>query len=319
RYEFVAFWREKDIPSGALDRPFGIAVSADGDLYVTDARRRVVRLNAQGEFKGEWGGAGSQPDRFENAVGVAVGADGSVFVTDYDLDRIQKFTPDGKFVSAFGSSGSKPGEFNAPAGVAVDREGTIYVADFYNSRVAQFGPDGALRKIIGHPGRLGGGALHYPTDVQISSDGTLIVADAYNYQLQWFDPDGQPTRRVGRHLLWLWPRPASATKGFAVPTGIAVAGDFIHVADSGNHRVVMLTPRGEYVAELKIPDPMPAIHSPEKVAVSPDGRTVYATDYAANRIAVLRVVWGTARTRAVQRRRKPRRPARSKQTRGNQT
>lgn len=299
RYEFVAFWCGENIPSGALDRPFGIAVSADGDLYVTDARRRVVRLSAGGVFKVEWGGVGNGPGQFENVVGIAVGPDGSVFVTDYDLDRVQKFTPDGKFVSTFGSSGSKSGEFDSPAGVAVDGEGRIYVADFYNSRVAQFGPDGVLRNIIGHPGRLGGGALHYPTDVQVASDGTLIVADAYNYQLQWFDPGGQPTRRVGRHLLWLWPRPASASKGFGVPTGVAAASDFIHVADSGNHRVVLLTTRGEYVAEWKIPDPVPTVHSPEKVAVSPDGSTVYATDYPANRIAVLRVVRGAGRAIAV--------------------
>lgn len=294
RYEFVGFWHGEDIPSGAFQRPFGIAASADGDVYVTDARQRVVRLSREGDFKSEWGSVGNQPGQFQNPVGVAVAADGSVFVTDYDLDRVQKFTPDGSFVLAFGSSGSDPGEFNAPAGVAVDRTGIIYVADFYNSRVQQFGPDGTLRKIIGRPGRFGGGALNYPTDVHSSPDGTLLVADAYNYQLQWFDRGGEPRRRAGRHLLWIWPRPASATEGFNVPTGVTVAGNFVHVADSGNHRVVMLTSRGEYVSEWSIPDPDPNIYSPEKIAVSPDGRAVYATDYSANRIAVLRVVHETA-------------------------
>lgn len=96
RYEFVAFWRGEDIPSGALERPFGIAASARGDVYITDARQRVVRLSSDGEFKGEWGGLGNGAGQFQNAVGIAVAADGSVFVTDYDLDRVQKFTAAGK-------------------------------------------------------------------------------------------------------------------------------------------------------------------------------------------------------------------------------
>jgi len=118
-----------------------------------------------------------------------------------------------------------------------------------------------------------------------------MVADAYNYQLQWFDTDGQPKERLGYHLFWLWPRPVSSSAGFNAPTGVAADSmGFIHVADSGNHRVVMLTQRGEYLSEWKIPEAAPEIHSPEKIAVAPDGRTVYATDLAANRILVLNVV-----------------------------
>jgi hypothetical protein len=44
------------------------------------------------------------------------------------------------------------------------------------------------------------------------SDGRLLAADAYNYQVQWFDLDGRFLRRVGHHLLWLWPRPARARR-----------------------------------------------------------------------------------------------------------
>ncbi len=291
RYEFFAYWDGAIIPSGRFDRPFGIAVAPDGDVYVTDARKRVVRLGAAGHFKGEWGRDGKEPGDFSNPVGIVVAADGSVFVSDYDLDRIQKFTPDGKFLQAFGSSGSGPGQLNAPAGLAIDALGAICVADFYNHRVQKFGPDGSFQKTIGHPGRIGDGALHYPTDARVAPHGQLLVADAYNYQFQRFDTDGQPMGRLGYHFFWLWPRPVASSAGFNVPTGLAVdSTGLIHVADSGNHRVVMLTERGEYLTEWKIPDAAPEIHSPEKIGVAPDGRTVYATDLAANRILVLKVV-----------------------------
>jgi len=219
-----------------------------------------------------------------------VAPDGSVFVSDYDLDRVQKFTADGKYLLQFGRSGAGPGEFDAPAGLAVDGAGAVYVADFYHHRIHKFSGEGALQTVLGHPGRLGAGALHYPTGLHASADGRLIVADAYNYQLQWFDADGRSVRRTGYHLFWLWPRPASTTAGFNAPTGVTVGPDgFIHVADSGNHRVVLLSKQGEFVAEWKMTDADPMIHSPEKIAVSPDGRRVYATDFAANRIIVLRL------------------------------
>jgi hypothetical protein len=107
-------------------------------------------------------------------------------------------------------------------------------------------------------------ALHYPTGVTLSAGGDLLVADAYNYQLQWFATNGQPRRRIGYHLFWLWPRPISSNAGFFVPTDAAVgAGGLIHVADSGNHRVVMLSADGRYLGHWSIPDPARDIFSPE--------------------------------------------------------
>lgn len=289
-YELAGYWDGADVPGGKFDRPNGLAVARDGDLYVVDARKRVVRLDASGRFKAEWGQEGSGAGEFSNPVDVAVAPDGSVFVSDYDQDRVQKFTADGQYLLQFGRPGSAPGEFDAPAGLAVDGAGSVYVADFYHHGIHKFSGDGAFQTIIGHPGRLGDGALHYPTGVHATANGRLVVADAYNYQLQWFDPNGRPARRAGYHLFWLWPRPATSAAGFNAPTGVTVGPDgAIHVADSGNHRVVLLSQQGEYVAEWKIPDADPEVHSPGKIAVSPDGRRVYATDFAANRIIVLRL------------------------------
>jgi tripartite motif-containing protein 71 len=288
-YMLAATWDGSDIPSGALERPIGIAVAPSGDVYVTDARLRVVRFGAAGEFLGQWGSEGDGASEFRNPVGVAVGRDEAVHVSDYEQDRVQTFTTTGEFLRAFGRAGSGPGEFNAPAGLTSDSAGSLYVADFYNHRVQKWRDDGSFDRVIGHAGRLGAGALHYPTGVTVTPHEQLLVADAYNYQLQWFTADGQSRRRVGYHLFWLWPRPVSSRAGFFAPTDAAVGPDgTIHVADSGNHRVVMLSANGEYLTEWRIPNPDPNIFSPEQVAASPDGVTVYATDLANNRVLVLR-------------------------------
>lgn len=286
-YSLAASWSGDDIPSGPFDRPIGIAVGPAGDVYVTDSRRRVVRLTATGVFRNEWRGEAS--GELSNPVGVAVAPDGSVYVSDYDQDRVQRFTPEGRFLNAFGSSGAGPGQLSAPAGLAVDAAGFVYVADFYNKRVQKYRADGSFDKTIGHPGRIGLGSLHYPTGLSISPSGRLLVADAYNYQLQWFDEDGRPVARVGYHLLWLWPRPSTSTGGFNALTDAAAGSDGrIHVADSGNHRVVMLTEKGEYLTDWSIPDANPDVYSPEHIALSRDEGILYATDFAANRILVLR-------------------------------
>lgn len=288
-YTLEATWDGRAATAGPLDRPIGIAVARSGDVFVTDARLRVVRFNAAGEVLGQWGREGDGPGEFRNPVAVAVDADGAVYVSDYELDRIQKFTATGEFLLEFGRSGSGPGEFNAPAGLIMDDGGSVYVADFYNHRVQKHQPGGSFQ-VLGQAGRLGPGALHYPTGVAITPQRELLIADAYNYQLQWFDLDGRPLRRVGYHLFWLWPRPAASHEGFFVPTGVAVGRDgILHVADSGNRRVVMLSAKGEYVTDWRLPNPDSNVYSPEHVAASADGSTVYATDLAGNRVLVLAV------------------------------
>ncbi len=289
-YQLTAVWDGQHLPSGSFDRPIGIAVGPEGDVFVTDARSRVVRLSPSGDLRYEWGSDGDGDGQFRNPVGIATANDGSVYVSDYIQDRVQKFDSEGRFELAFGSPGAAPGQFDAPAGVAVDDTGRVYVADFYNDRIQRFGASGAFQRVIGHPGRVGAGALHYPTGLDVTADGQLIVADTYNYQLHWFDETGDAQRQRGYHLFWIWPRPASSAAGFNAPTGVAVArSGVLHVADSGNHRIVMVSQTGERLAHWDLADPNPAVYSPEYVAVSPDGGTLYATDFSGDRILVLAV------------------------------
>jgi len=286
KFELSAIWEVKNPRGDPLEQPMGIAVDKAGHIYVTGAGAQILQLGPDGSFIKEW----TEDEEFSNAFAVAATDDESILISDYDRDRIRELDMNGTSRLAFGASGSQTGQFDAPAGLALDQDGHIYVADFYNSRVQAFTADGAFLRTIGSPGRLGTGAFHYPTDVAMTPEGELVVADAYNYCIQWLSTDGKPIRRVGRHLLWLWPRPATGEAGFNVPSGVAAAPNgFVVVADSANHRIVMLSPDGAYVTDWSLPDADPAIYSPSKIALSSDGATAYATDFAQNRILVLKV------------------------------
>ncbi len=283
-YHFVDAWpRAGEIP---FREPFGIAVDPrEGNVLVSDARESSVFVLAatNGALLGQIGaGALRKP------TGVAVGPDSAVYVSDYELDVIFRFDAGGRLLSSW--HGPHPQYFDAPSGLVVSGT-SVYVADFYHKVIHVLDRDGKPTGKLGHPGQWGRGALDYPTAVETLASGDLLVADAYNHRLVLFREDGRPAGTWGYHLLGMIPRPASGSRGFRIPTGLAAGADgLVHVADSGNSRLVLLDEKGRFVTDWKIPRPKDSFLTPVGVAVSLDGRRIYATDIANRRILVLEVV-----------------------------
>jgi serine/threonine protein kinase, bacterial len=133
-----------------FSKPEGVAVDANGNIYIADAGNNVIRkITPTGEVStfagsGAFGyadGSGSAA-QFSAPAGVAVDASGNVYVADEYNARIRKITPQGivTTIAGTGSFGFADGtgniaEFNYPAGVAVDAAGNIYVADANNNCV----------------------------------------------------------------------------------------------------------------------------------------------------------------------------------------
>lgn len=289
-YRQVDFWEMAGDQS--LNQPFAITVdSHNGNVLVTDAgNQRVIIFNRDGELIRQFGTKGEATGEFQRPTGIAVGPDHKIYVADYMQDRIKKFTNDGGFRQEWGSTGSGKTQFRSPNGLAVDEKGHVFVADFMNRLVKVFSSKGQFLRTVGQPGQWQLGDLDYPTDVEINPDGKLLVADAYNYRIQQYSPSGTPISAWGWHLFWLWPRPNNHAKGFNIPTGVATGPDgLIHVADSANHRIVMLDNQGDFVTDWDLPTSGNSFHTPNMVAVGPKGQRVYATDIANNRVIVLEV------------------------------
>ena len=109
--------------AGPFNYPTDIALSANGDFYVSDGDRNacVHKFSANGKLLFSWGEPGNGPGQFTRPHSVWE-ADGRVFVGDRDNNRIQIFTPEGKYLDEWGG-------FVQPAKVYVDGNGIVYVAE----------------------------------------------------------------------------------------------------------------------------------------------------------------------------------------------
>ena len=89
---FVAQWGSLGTGNGQFNLPRGIAVAADGSVYVADTyNHRVQKFDTNGAFVAKWGSSGTGDGQFNLPVGIAVDADGSVYVADTSNNRVQKF------------------------------------------------------------------------------------------------------------------------------------------------------------------------------------------------------------------------------------
>lgn len=78
---------------GMFNGPSGIALDADGNVYVADTGNdRVQKLAPDGSLIEKWGSKGSEDGQLNGPTDVEVGQSNDVYVADEGNDRIQKFS-----------------------------------------------------------------------------------------------------------------------------------------------------------------------------------------------------------------------------------
>lgn len=259
-----------------LSDPFGVAVGADGSIYMTDAgeHNTIQRIAPDGSITRIAGGPeGSGDGVFDKALfnspsGLAVAPDGNLIVADTGNNCIRRVPIRGETSTIAGNG--KPGyadgpgpkaQFNGPIGVAVDAQGNIYVADSYNDRIRKITPDGQVSTVAGQgtPGYADGdrntALFDTPSGIVVANDNSLIVADTGNDRLRKITPEGNVTTLPVTDL--------------SSPIGLAITYDnFIYVTDLDRSRVVQIAPEG---STRVIGDDV-RFNQPTGIAIDPNGR-----------------------------------------------
>ncbi len=174
-----------------LGDPTGVAVAADGSLYIAEqGNRRVRRVGVDGIIttiagtdaigtSGD-GGPATQAS-FTTAERIAVGSDASIYVVDGGT-RIRRITTDGIIrtvagngVVGFGGDGgpATSAKLNC-ASVSAAADGGFYIADIFNHRVRRVAPDGTIATIVDYTADQGTPASVRPAPDGGSADRRLL-------------------------------------------------------------------------------------------------------------------------------------------------
>ncbi|MDW3193847.1 MAG: cadherin domain-containing protein [Cytophagales bacterium] len=155
-----------------FNRPTGITIDADGNLYVTDHNNHTIRkitsdgvvstLAGSAENSGDVDGTGSVA-RFSSPRAITIGSDNSLYVADKSNHKIRRVTLDGEVTTWAGSGteGSKDGSatearLSSPANVYALNNDELLVADKRNGRLRKISASGDVSTIGNYLERIQG-------------------------------------------------------------------------------------------------------------------------------------------------------------------
>jgi len=247
--------------------PTNIAIDAQGNLYVSETGKHVVRrVDAQGQivtvagsgmqgFDGDGGAATSA--LLDSPLGLAVG-NGGLYIADSHNHRVRRVDLVSGVIAtvaggaAIGSSGdggrAVDASLDRPSALALDGAGNLFIADAGSHRIRRIDTIGTITTVAG-TGAQGmsadGGAaasalLDSPEGLAVDSAGNIYVADSHNNRVRRIDSSkGTITTVAGTGAGAFAGDSASATSAsLALPKGISIDGKGnIYIADSSNHRL----------------------------------------------------------------------------------
>jgi streptogramin lyase len=227
-------FREFTIPTG-VDRPGGLAVGPDGNLWFTETRsNKVGRITPRGRFR-----VFQIPTSHGSPAGIAAGPDGNVWFTE--ASAIGRITPNGK-ISAFPIP---PTEVvlpppapkvsgSSPYAITAGPDGNVWFTEWLADKIGRITPNGTISQFQIPT------AASRPYGITAGPDGNL-----------WFTEERGD--KIGRIT------PSGAISEFQIPT----AGSFPYGITRGRegnlffteyfaNKVGRITPSGA-ISEFQIP------------------------------------------------------------------
>jgi sugar lactone lactonase YvrE len=191
--------------AASFSQPRGLAIDANGTIFVTDSGSQRVRKVTPGGGVSLLAGSGAASfldatgaaAAFSSPVSAAAALNGTVYIADYGNNRIRRVTSGGVVTTLAGSAvgalvdGSGTSAcFRGPHGVAVGMDGNVVVAEYGSHAIRQVTPGGVVTTLAGN-GMAGsadgiGADARFkgPSALAIDSSGAIFVLDTLNHRLR---------------------------------------------------------------------------------------------------------------------------------------
>ncbi len=249
-----------------LNRPSGVAVDGNGNLYIADTEnQRIRRVDAAGTITtiagtGEEGYGGDSGPAVAALLdypnGLAIDIVGNLYIVDSGNHRIRRVDSSGMITTIAGTGeGGYSGDGGPavtaqllfPTGIVADGAGNLYVADTDNQRIRRINSSGTITTLAGTGEQVFGGEggpaveaqLAYPRGVAVDGSGHVYIADSGNSRVRRIDSSGMITTVAGTgEGGYSGDGGPAGTAQLNSPSGVAVDGSGnVYIADTQNHRI----------------------------------------------------------------------------------
>jgi hypothetical protein len=189
-----------------FNKPSGLTIGVDGNLYVADAGNAVIRQTTPGGVTSMFAGSSINKDHQDGTGGGAW--------------------------------------FNFPSGICSDVDGNLYISDSYNHVIRRITPLGGVSTVAGTAkisgtadGAAASASFTNPTGiavVQKNARTIIYVADTGNHTIRIID-SGSVGTLAGSAGEEGYAEGSGAAARFRYPGGLVADGDDLYLADTGNH------------------------------------------------------------------------------------
>lgn len=243
--------------SAAIVNPSGVAVDANGNIYVSAADQNVVfRLRAaalsgpgsasappvlviaagNGNYGFSGDGGPATGASLKSPTGLAVDAGGNLYIADSGNSVIRKVSVSGVITTL-----AVRVEIDNPSALGFDPSGNLYITDTGTNRIVRVTPGGVAAVVAGNgsAGYKGDGgsalkaSLNTPLGLTFDPSGNVIFSDSANNVIRRVDMNSGIITTI-----------AGSDNSLNAPAGVVFTSSTLYIADSGSHRLLSLSTDG---------------------------------------------------------------------------